>query len=309
MDSFNPLISVIIPTYNRENIIVNTINSVLKQTYSNFELLIIDDASTDNTEQKINEIKDKRIKYIKLPTNTKGTKPRNVGIKLSQGDFIAFLDSDDCWLPDKLEKQIKFIYNSGLYNKNLLCFTGVIFKDKEYCKEKLNKPLYKDEDIMDYILVRNNTVQTSTFMVTSSIAKKTLFDSNLKRHQDWDFCIRLRNNNTNFLYLPDCLTIYNIDNSFARIGNTYKNEEVSLKWLERRKDDLSIKAQWAFKVKTITNFYIQRKERKKALKTLVKAYFYQGINHKIFIKYLIKLILTNKSREKIKRILYKLKVK
>ena len=103
------MISVIIPTHNREKTIKKSIDSVLCQTYNNIEIIVVDDKSTDNTEEVINSIKDNRIKYIKLDENKGACFARNKGIELAQGKYIAFQDSDDEWLPQKLEIQLRYL--------------------------------------------------------------------------------------------------------------------------------------------------------------------------------------------------------
>ena len=103
------LVSIITPTYNCSKFIGATIESVLSQTYKNFEMIIVDDASTDDTESVVKSYKDKRIKYIKLKTNSGPAVARNTAMEEAKGKYMAFLDSDDLWLPTKLEKQIKFI--------------------------------------------------------------------------------------------------------------------------------------------------------------------------------------------------------
>ncbi|MBA7530747.1 UDP-Glc:alpha-D-GlcNAc-diphosphoundecaprenol beta-1,3-glucosyltransferase WfgD [subsurface metagenome] len=100
-----PLISVVMPTYNHGRFIGDAINSVLNQTYRNLELIIIDNFSEDNTEKIVTSYKDDRIKYLKFKNNGVIASSRNYGIKHSRGEYIAFLDSDDVWLPEKLEKQ------------------------------------------------------------------------------------------------------------------------------------------------------------------------------------------------------------
>ena len=123
------LISVIIPCYNAEKYISETIESVIKQTYSNWELLVVDDCSTDDSENIIKSYakKDSRIKYYRTESNT-GTpaEPRNIGINKAKGEYVALLDADDLFLPNKLEKQIEFI-NEG--NKELVFSNGVIIDD------------------------------------------------------------------------------------------------------------------------------------------------------------------------------------
>ncbi|WP_340102810.1 glycosyltransferase family 2 protein [Rhodohalobacter sp. 8-1] len=110
-----PLVSVGIPVYNREKFIQNAIYSVLNQTYQNFEIIIIDDGSTDASISIIESIKDSRIKLFKNTDNKGVVYTRNRYLKEAQGDYIAILDSDDSWLPTKLEKQIAFLENNPNY--------------------------------------------------------------------------------------------------------------------------------------------------------------------------------------------------
>lgn len=102
----SPKVSIIMPTYNRGMYIMESINSVLQQTYSNWELIIIDDASEDNTEELVLSIKDDRIQFIKSGKTGLGIKIKNIGIQKTKGALIAFIDSDDLWAPGKLKKQI-----------------------------------------------------------------------------------------------------------------------------------------------------------------------------------------------------------
>lgn len=107
------LVSVIMPSYNTANFIKETIDSVLNQTYQNFEIIIVDDCSTDNTDEVVAGIKDERIKYIKNEKNSGAAISRNRALREAKGKWIAFLDSDDVWLPEKLEKQIAFMKKNG----------------------------------------------------------------------------------------------------------------------------------------------------------------------------------------------------
>ena len=116
-------VSVIIPIHNSSKYILECINSVINQTYSNLEIIIVDDNSKDNSLDIIKSINDKRINIIKLKNNLGVAKARNKGIDAATGKYICFLDSDDYWYPEKIEKQIKFIkdndytfiYGSYLY--------------------------------------------------------------------------------------------------------------------------------------------------------------------------------------------------
>lgn len=112
------LVSVIMPSYNTARFIADSIKSVQAQTYANWELLIVDDCSTDNTDEVVSEFDDERIIYLKNEKNSGAALSRNRALREAKGEWIAFLDSDDLWLPEKLQKQIDFMKNNHYY------FTG-----------------------------------------------------------------------------------------------------------------------------------------------------------------------------------------
>lgn len=103
------LVSIITPTYNCGRFIAETIQSVLAQSYTNWEMIIVDDCSTDNTQDEVTKFNDKRITYHRLKHNSGAAVARNKALSMAHGRWIAFLDSDDLWLPDKLKHQIKFM--------------------------------------------------------------------------------------------------------------------------------------------------------------------------------------------------------
>ncbi|MCB6490851.1 glycosyltransferase family 2 protein [Dorea sp. 210702-DFI.3.17] len=109
------LVSIIMPSYNTAEYIADSIKSVLKQTYENWELIIVDDCSTDGTDEVVKKFSDKRIRYYKNKKNSGAAVSRNRALKLAQGRWIAFLDSDDLWSSKKLETQIDFMKFNGYY--------------------------------------------------------------------------------------------------------------------------------------------------------------------------------------------------
>ena len=123
----NELVSIIMPSWNTGNFIAESIQSVINQTYKNWELIIVDDCSTDNTDEIVSFYKDQRIKYLKNEKNSGAAITRNKALREAQGEWIAFLDSDDLWAPEKLEHQINFMKNNG-YN---LSFTEYEKIDEE----------------------------------------------------------------------------------------------------------------------------------------------------------------------------------
>lgn len=128
------LVSIITPSYNTSKYITKTIESVLSQTYTNWEMIIVDDCSTDDTDEIVKPyLKDRRIKYIKNKKNSGAAISRNIALKEANGEWIAFLDSDDLWSNDKLEKQIKFMKKNNYY------FSYTNYEEIDESGNRLNK--------------------------------------------------------------------------------------------------------------------------------------------------------------------------
>lgn len=147
------LVSIIMPCYNSEKYISESINSVLDQTYTNFELIIIDDSSTDTSINIISEYQDNRIKLIKSNTNQGVAAARNKGIVAAKGKYIAFLDSDDLWIPSKLEKQITLL-ESGW---NVVCSNYSAFKPDGKTKLRVSPHIITYNDLLRSCFIGNLT--------------------------------------------------------------------------------------------------------------------------------------------------------
>ena len=185
------LISVIIPVYNSEKYINNAIESVLSQTYQKFEIIIIDDGSTDKTKQVVEKFKDNRIIYI-YQENSGPAEARNNGLKISRGEFVSFLDADDIWKQEKLEIQLEILSNNDdicmVYNHFTLKPEG------EDIEKLIRFKNYNKEDFIKNLLINpfNTIPYPSTVMVKKSFLNKTgYFNSNLRSGEDWDLWFRL----------------------------------------------------------------------------------------------------------------------
>jgi glycosyltransferase involved in cell wall biosynthesis len=187
-----PLVSVILPTYNRAKLLPRSVESVLNQTYKNFELIIIDDGSTDNTKEVVQEYirKDKRVIYLKHRKNKGGSAARNTGIKKAKANYIAFQDSDDEWIYNKLEKQVKIIKKSS-YSKKVIytSFVKVVGTGAYYLPGKdVNKKrgmIYKE-------LLRGNFIGFPTILIDKECFKRVgLLDERFPRNQDWELFLRI----------------------------------------------------------------------------------------------------------------------
>ena len=162
-----PLVSIITPVYNAERFLSDTIKSVQNQTYKNWEILLIDDCSKDNSAQIIKEFQkyDNRIKYIKLKKNSGASVSRNEGIRNAKGRFIAFVDSDDIWKPEKLEVQVKYMLENNL---------GFTFTSYRYMKEdgELTNKVAKAPSKINYNgLLKNTIIGCSTVVIDTDIVE------------------------------------------------------------------------------------------------------------------------------------------
>ncbi len=157
-----PKVSVVIGSYNCEKFIQETIQSVINQTFQDWELIVVDDCSTDNTCQKINEIKDDRIRLIKLDSNSGlPAVPRNIAMRNAKGDYIAFLDHDDLWLPKKLEKQVAAMeQDEDIYLVYTKC---IIQRDGKQLKISPQKP--KSGYVFHDLFLHFNFIDCLTVMI------------------------------------------------------------------------------------------------------------------------------------------------
>ena len=179
-------VSVIIPTYNRGNLIIKSIKSVLNQTFKNLEVIVIDDGSSDNTEHLVNKITDKRLKYVKLSSNKGSSNARNIGIKNANGQFISFQDSDDIFYPNKIEKQLK-----NIINRNSIldfCKINVIYNStySYLIPNKRQENSILRGDIFNELISRGNFISTQSMLIRTNYMKKHLFDIDMPRLQDYD---------------------------------------------------------------------------------------------------------------------------
>jgi len=209
------IVSVIIPTYNRELTLARAIDSVLKQDYKNYEILVVDDGSTDKTKEIVNKYPIKNIKYIRHENNLGGNYARNTGIINSKGKYIAFLDSDDEWHSEFLKVTIETI-------ENLPSEYGVVYTDG-YIKVGANIVKINSKDHIGRYTSTLEAFLDSCWLGTQRtlfrrecFEKVGYFDTNLKARQDWELFIRICQH-FQFKYISKPLvTIYSTPNSVSK---------------------------------------------------------------------------------------------
>lgn len=192
LNSDNPQVSVIIPTYNRAHLIKRAIQSVLYQTYQNFEIIVVDDGSTDNTEEIVKNFNNRKIKYIRYNENKRAATAKNIGIKASRAEFIAFQDSDDEWLPTKLERQMEVFKNAPL--EVGVVYTGVwLIKNNKriylplFTGNKKEGNIYKE--FFGGIILR---IRLQSVVVRKECFERAgIFEERLSRLEDFELLLRI----------------------------------------------------------------------------------------------------------------------
>lgn len=238
-----PLVSVIIPSYNVQEYIKKSVLSVLSQTFQDFEILIVNDGSTDNTLGVIEKnFSDTRIKVISQE-NQGLAGARNSGIKNAQGKFVALLDADDEWLPQKLETQIKQIKNNpqiSVFSTNAYNVDGNKIVGTRYNSKKI----FDDKSVFSGV-VKNyfkNKCRYSFHMPSSMLVRKSLFDkhglydSNLKQGEDSDIIIRWALSGEHFYFEGKPLVKYQISNMNSLTKNLLQWSEYNfIYWINSEK--------------------------------------------------------------------------
>ncbi len=185
------MISVIIPSYNRASTLPMAIESVLGQTYRDIELILVDDGSTDGTEDLIRSMEDSRLRYIKLEKNSGACRARNIGIDAARGEYIAFQDSDDRWHTDKLLRQLRFLQETGA--DMVYCAMNRVSANGQTTQkvpwEKIVNEVSKPDRYRK--LLEKNTMAMVGVLCKAECAREVRFDNALPRWQDWDWALRV----------------------------------------------------------------------------------------------------------------------
>ena len=265
----NPLVSVVIPVYNRANYVVQAIDSVLAQTYKNFEIIVVDDGSKEDVKGALQKyIKNKKIRYI-YQKNKGVASARNTGIKKVRGEFIAFLDDDDIWLPKKLELQMPLFSDKNV---------GLVYGGRINFEDSTQKVVWKSDsskfykgDVFDKLLFGNcNFVCTSTVIVRKNILTLYgLFNEEFKgaSTEDYDLWLRLAHD-SKFDFTPKDVIKYRVhDNNSSHGFDVLRSHKIMLANVIKTKK------------RVFQQFGIDKIKQKKCLRnTYSYWYFIMGYN-------------------------------
>ena len=233
----NPLISVVIPCYNSEKYIEDTIKSVLNQSYQNFEIIVVDDGSTDGTTAIIKKMEgmDRRIKFYKINHSGRPSVPRNFGVRKSVGNLIAFLDSDDLWSKEKLKYQTEYLAGSTevsfVYSMSHSFGDVNLFSD---LYELLPLPFRAARNREELMRIGNTITLSSVLIRKESFEKAGGFDEDPEQKlEDYDLWLRL-SETSKFHFIPRIHVYYRIHGS--QFSSDWEEREERLKYLETKRD-------------------------------------------------------------------------
>jgi glycosyltransferase involved in cell wall biosynthesis len=264
-----PTVSIIIPTYNRRQLIARSIKSVLNQTYRDFELIIVDDGSTDDTSEVVAGFNDERIRYIRCEENRGEAAARNTGIKTARYDYIAYQDSDDEWLPEKLARQMELLEDAPPR-------LGVIYTG--FWKTENHRRTYvpfswvsqKNGDIHKELL-KGNFIGSPVVLIKKECFNKVgLFDENLRNLVDWEMWLRI-SKHYHFRCVDEPLVVAHYD-----LGNVSDNPgsliDAMVLVLEKNRDEFEAEKRllarhWI----NIGNLLVAKGETKKGRRYIIDA--------------------------------------
>lgn len=224
------IVSAIITTRNRSNLLKRAIESVLSQTYKDIECIVVNDASSDNTEWICTEHPVKYI-YISPAESRGGNYARNLGVKASQGEYCAFLDDDDYWLPTKIEKQVALIEAKKCDLVYCERRYEIVKADDIIYKEQVSSMLNRNGDLSRIILQQIVTTTSCIMVRRKTLLDVGMFDEKLNFWQEYELTIRLAQH-THFYCVPECLIVYRVDaKDKRRLTNKYYEWRKSVEYI------------------------------------------------------------------------------
>lgn len=267
--SSTPAYSVVLPTFNRAYSIGSSIRSVLAQAFRDFELIVVDDDSQDETRSVVHSFDDTRIRYVRSSEHRGAAAARNLGVERARADFIAFIDSDDLWLPQKLS--CHHACAAVLANDMVVTYSRSFSDDGVKRLSTPARGIHRGESVADYLLRHSGEMQMITIVAPAKLLRHVRFDEGLNRFEDWDLLIRLDQIGANFVFLPEPLTIYNRDHRTDRVS-LVPDPDPSHHWLEKHRDTLTPEAAIAFEARCIAPYVAAAGERLEAAAMLVRAF-------------------------------------
>ncbi len=265
-----PFVSIVIPAYNRRPDLARAVASCLGQQGDiALEVIVVDDGSTDGTADWLAGLNDPRVRWVRHETNAGGAAARNTGIRQARGGLIAFLDSDDAWRCDKLARQLACLNAAG-DPAATVCYSRIEVVGRTRSGEvRPARARPAGMPVADYLFVHGGMMQTSSLLLPAALARRVGFDASLRKHQDFDFCLRLEAAGAHFVMAPEPLVVWHHDDRPDRISNL-RRAELSERWIDDRRNAMSRAACTAFRLRVVLPL-IARTEPRRGLLLLVAS--------------------------------------
>jgi glycosyltransferase involved in cell wall biosynthesis len=245
-----PIVTVVIPTYCRPLLVKRAVQSALTQTLSQIEVIVVIDGPDKDAHDSLSTINDPRLKVIELPTNQGCAAARNAGIAAAQARWVAHLDDDDEWMPQKLELQLEAVKRSQYTLPIASCYL-IARTAKEDCIWPRRMPT-QSEALSEYLFVRNTLfqgeglLQSSTILTAKELLQKVPFIGNSENHDDWDGLLRAINQEgVGIEFVPETLSVWHLGENRPSISRDYK-WRYSLNWIQAQRDLVTPRAYSSF---------------------------------------------------------------
>lgn len=242
----NNIVSVVIPSRDRPALVTRAVASALSQTYAFIEVIVVVDGPSPSTVEALAHIPDPRLSTIQLPERSGGSKARNIGVQNAKGHWIAFLDDDDEWLPEKLKKQIMLAQSCDCEYPIVTCRLIGRTPIRDYVwPRRLLRP---QEEVGDYLFIRKEflkgeaLIQTSTLLAKREFLFRYPFNERLKKHQDteWIMCAA-KVPNALIAFVDEPLVVWNIESDRGTVSGQ-SDWRYTLSWLQENRNRLSPRA-------------------------------------------------------------------
>jgi glycosyltransferase involved in cell wall biosynthesis len=279
-DRPSALVSVVIPTRNRPELVLRAVASVAGQTYRNLEIIVVIDGPDSQTEAALRAIADSRLRVLALPESLGGSDARNAGVAAADGKWIAFLDDDDEWLPEKLDRQLK--HSAARPDRPVFIASQFIERSELGDRILPRRSLECREPFSEFLFCRPNLsagtgyVQTSTWLVSRPLMEAVQFTSKLKRNQDVDWMLRaMAVRDATLAVVPEPLVIFHESGSTGRVSKK-ADWRFQFEWLERNRALFTRRAYSYFVATVCIEDAVRQRSGIGAYSGLLRAFLFRG---------------------------------
>ncbi|WGF87257.1 glycosyltransferase family 2 protein [Marinivivus vitaminiproducens] len=263
-------VSVVIPCFNRSDLLCRAIGSVLGQTRPDVEILVVDDCSTEDLRAGLAPVWDERVRILRNDTNRGGGYSRRRGALEATGDYVAFLDSDDWWVPEKLERQLAVAATQPDDRFVLTAKHNLVVAERFRVLPR--HVIAPDTKVSDFVYTQHGTLPTSSILLPAGLAKEITFDPDLRVSQETDFLIRLQKAGARVIQLDEPLSFFDANPRPDRVSYNPQNIERSKAWFDRVSGDWSVEARKAYYFADLAIRCANNGRRGEALR-----YFFKGV--------------------------------